>query len=90
LAAADGDVTDAAPENVLGVPLVAVTVGTSLAAGLAWTVDKQNVSTVMHTMCTWTSRRTGFWIRLDRRAGHVAHWLRLPAPRRVKVASGRC
>ena len=40
-------VADAAPGNVLGVPLVAVADGTALADNLVWCLDKQKVWTVM-------------------------------------------
>jgi hypothetical protein len=82
LAAADGNVTDDAPENVLGVPLVAVTDGASLAAELVWTVGNQNVWTAMRHGVQMDISPHRFWIRLDRRAGHARQRLRLPAPRR--------
>jgi len=40
LAATDGDVTQATPENVLGVPLIAVADGTALADNLIWGIDR--------------------------------------------------
>lgn len=46
LAATDGNVTDTAPGNVLGVPLVAVADGTALADNIVWCVDRAKVFVV--------------------------------------------
>jgi HK97 family phage major capsid protein len=47
LAATDGDVTQATPENVLGVPLIAVADGTALDDNIIWAVDSKKVFAVI-------------------------------------------
>lgn len=52
LAASDGNITDAAPGNVLGVPLIAVADSTALADNLVWTFDRAKVYVVIRRQVT--------------------------------------